>query len=99
MKFDTRHFLAVLEKEPASLWGVYFPDLPGCVGAAETADGAIVNAELALREVADDMAAEGRALPQARSIEELNADKELRAALTSGATLIAVPLRIEAAAE
>lgn len=91
-----RLVVGILEREP--LWGVYFPDLPGCVSAAETAEAAIENTEAALKEVAEDLSAEGLALPTARSIEELRADAEVWAALTSGAARVAVPLRIAEAA-
>jgi predicted RNase H-like HicB family nuclease len=94
----TRYF-AILEKQPGSLWGVYFPDLPGCVSAAETAEQAIENAEAALTEVAEDMVAEGVPLPNARSVEDLRANIEVREALASGAALVAVPLRLAEAAE
>ena len=89
-----QRYFAVLEKEPDSLWGVYFPDLPGCVAAAETADIALDNASSALREVAEDLAGEGRSLPQPRSLEELHKDGEVRQALAAGAALVAVPLLI-----
>ena len=92
-------YFAILEKEPGTLWGVYFPDVPGCVAAAETADAAVENAEAALKEIAEDIMADGLALPIARSIEELQADTEVRAALTAGAALVSVPLRITEAAE
>ena len=67
-------YFAVLEKEPGSLWSVYFPDLPGCVAAADTPDVALANAAAALKEVVEDMSADGENLPEPRSIEELNAD-------------------------
>ena len=92
-------YFAILEKEPESLWGVYFPDLPGCVAAAETADLALTNAAAALREVAEDMAMAGRSLPSPRSIEDLRADSDVRAALAAGSALVAVPLVAETAAE
>ena len=91
-------YFAILEKEPESLWGVYFPDLPGCVAAAETADLALTNAAAALREVAKDMAMAGRSLPSPRSIEDLRTDRDVQAALSAGSALVAVPL-IETAAE
>jgi predicted RNase H-like HicB family nuclease len=87
-----QRYFALLEKEPDSLWGVYFPDLPGCVAAAASAETAVANAGAALRDVAADLQAEGEALPRARNIEELNADSEVRAALAAGAALIAIPL-------
>jgi predicted RNase H-like HicB family nuclease len=90
----TRYF-AVLEKEPESLWSVYFPDIPGCVAAAGTADDALANAALALKEVAEDMLLEGAGLPKARTIVELNTDAEVREILASGAALVAVPLLLD----
>ena len=93
-------YFAVLEKEPDTLWGVYFPDLPGCVAAAEDADTALANAAAALQEFTQDMASEGRALPEPRSIEELRADAEVREALVAGSALVAVPLlTVDTAAE
>jgi predicted RNase H-like HicB family nuclease len=85
-------FFAVLEKKPGTLWGVYFPDLPGCVAAAETADVALDNAELALQEVADDLTGEGRSLPEPRSLQELQKDDEVREAFAAGAVLVTIPL-------
>ena len=69
-------YFAVLEKEPESLWSVYFPDLPGCVAAADTPDAALANAAAALKEVVEDMTADGESLPKPRSIEELNTDRQ-----------------------
>jgi len=92
-------YFGILEKEPGTLWGVYFPDLPGCVSAADTAETAVENAELALAEIAEDMIAAGAALPSARSIEALQSDPEVREALATGAALVSIPLRIRQAAE
>ena len=88
-------YFAVLEKEPESLWGVYFPDIPGCVAAAETADATLANAVAALKDVAEERAADGRAMPKARSLEEIQADEEVRVALTAGAALVAVPFVLD----
>ena len=93
-------YVAVLEKEPDTLWGVYFPDLPGCVAAAEDVDTALANAAAALQEIMQDMTSEGKALPEARSIEELRADGEVRDALAAGSALVAIPfLIVDTAAE
>ena len=92
-------YFGILEKERDTLWGVYFPDLPGCVGAAETAEMAIENAEAALKEVTQDMRAEGLALPTARSLEELQSNTEVKAALAAGAALVAIAFSMAEAAE
>ena len=43
------HYVAVLEKEPDSDFGIYFPDLPGCVTAGDDEDEALRNAEEVLQ--------------------------------------------------
>ncbi len=43
------HYVAILEKEPDSDFGIYFPDLPGCVTAGDDADEALRNAEEVLQ--------------------------------------------------
>ncbi len=78
---------------------MYFPDLPGCVAAADNADTALANAAAALWEVTEDMKSEGRALPEARSVEELRVDAEVKEALAAGAALIVIPLTLDTAAE
>jgi len=89
----------VIEKANGN-YSAYVPDLPGCVAAAETADVALDNAASALREVAEDVADEGRSLPEPRSLEELQRDGEVREALSAGAALVAVPLLlVDTAAE
>lgn len=45
---DRYHFIAVLEYGESGTIGVYFPDLPGCVSAADTTEQAITNAKEAL---------------------------------------------------
>jgi predicted RNase H-like HicB family nuclease len=88
-------YFAVLEKEPTSSWSVYAPDIPGCVAAADTPDEALANAALALKEVVEDVTADERAAPKARTIEELNADPEVHEILAGGAALVAVPLLLD----
>lgn len=83
-------YLGILEKEPGTLWGIWFPDLPGCVTAGETADIAIDRAPEVLRLWVDDARADNEVLPQARSIEELREDAEVREALAAGHAVILV---------
>jgi len=90
----TRYF-AVLEKEPKTLWSVFFPDVLGCVAAAKTADEAVAKAALALKDIAEDLVAKGKNLPTPRTIEALNADPEVRNVLATGAALVAVPLLLD----
>ena len=41
-------FIGVVEKDPGSAWGVWFPDVPGCFSAADEVDDLFPNACLAL---------------------------------------------------
>ena len=83
-------YLGILEKEPGTLWGIWFPDLPGCVTAGETADIAIDRAPEALQLWVEDARADSEPLPRPRSIEELRQDAEVRQALAAGQAVIVV---------
>ncbi|OCC05240.1 hypothetical protein BA190_10075 [Labrys sp. WJW] len=87
-------YIAVLEKEPGTLWSVYFPDLPGCTTAGETMQEAASKAQEALRLWAEDALDRGEALPQPSPADaiafELDANGEK-------GTLFAVPLLTNAA--
>jgi predicted RNase H-like HicB family nuclease len=84
-------YIAILEKEPESLWGVYFPDLPGCVTAGQTADQATRRAVEALRLYVE-TAGPDQAMPQPRSLDDLLGDPEISAALAAGAVAFRVPV-------
>jgi predicted RNase H-like HicB family nuclease len=85
-------YAAVIHKDEDSAYGVYFPDLIGCFGAGDTEDEALDNARISLRIYADDLIESGEALPRARSIHELRADKDVCASLGEGGFLVLVPL-------
>jgi predicted RNase H-like HicB family nuclease len=85
-------YVAILEKEHGSLWGVWFPDCPGCVTAAESMQAAVAQAVAALRLWAEGAAAEGDALPEPRSLDALREDPDVREALQRGDAAIVVPL-------
>ena len=63
----TPHYLAIIEKTEDSDYGVFFPDVPGCVTAGLTLDEARVFASEALSLHLED----DPALPKARSLKEL----------------------------
>lgn len=93
-------YLGILEKEPGTLWGIWFPDLPGCVTAGETADIAIDRAPEVLQLWVDDARADNEPLPRPRSIEDLRHDSEVRQALAAGHAVIVVQAHeLEAAAD
>lgn len=84
----------VVQKDPDSSYGVYFPDLNGCYAAGDTASEAVSNGRTSLRIYADAMHPDGSTLPPARSIEQLMQDPELTDNI-AGAFLIAIPLSSE----
>lgn len=91
-----QRFVAVIEKDPNSAFGVWFPDVEGCFSAGETLDEAITNASQALRQHCEALESAGRSISKARSIEVLQREKEVRNAIRSGAVLFAVPLLADA---
>ncbi|HDL17403.1 MAG TPA: HicB family protein, partial [Rhizobiales bacterium] len=70
-------FPAILEKEPDSVYGVTFPDFPGCVSAGDTAEEALVNAHEALAGHVALMVQDGEALPKPTAVEDVAADPDV----------------------
>ena len=56
-------YIALIHKEPASDYGVSFPDFPGCVTAGATLDEARRGAVEALAFHIDGMVEDGEAIP------------------------------------
>lgn len=69
---------AILEKEPASAYGVAFPDFPGLVSAGTTAEEALVNAHEALAGHVTLMVQDGDSLPNPTPIESVTADPDVQ---------------------
>jgi predicted RNase H-like HicB family nuclease len=90
------NYVAVIEKEPDSAFGVWFPDVEGCFSAGDTLDEAVSNAAAALRQHAEAMESSGRRVPPARSIDEVRLDEDVTIAVEGGAVLFAVPLLADA---
>lgn len=85
------HYIAIIHKEPGSIYGVSFPDLPGVV-AAESLDAALSEAAEALAFAAEDWEQlTGMPLPRPRSLEALQADAEF-ASMADKAVVAVVPL-------
>ena len=92
------HYIAIIHKEPGSIYGVSFPDLPGVVAAAESLDAALSEAAEALAFAAEDWEQlMGTPLPRLRSLDALQADTEF-AAMADRAVVAAVPLPAQVAA-
>lgn len=83
------HYTALVDGQEGG-WGVYFPDLAGCVAMGDTVDQALENAREALRDWSEAMAARGHPVPPARSATELVRDAAVREALSEGATMARV---------
>lgn len=80
-------YLAVVDKEADSAYGLWFPDVPGCFSAADDEDDILKNAIEALL-----LHLEDQPRPDARPVHEVARDPEVAKALAAGAYLLAVPL-------
>ena len=92
-RYETvKTYLAYVYKDPASSFGVSFPDLPGCYGAGESYDEAIENAKVSLREYAQAMADDGMDMPKPRTHGDLAANATEKIEMSKAAFVIEVPL-------
>ena len=90
------HYVAVIEKEEDSAFGVWFPDVEGCFSAGDTLDEAVTNAAVALRQHVEAIESAGKTAPQARSVDAVLRERDVKAAAKGGALLFAVPLLADA---
>jgi predicted RNase H-like HicB family nuclease len=90
------YYVAVIEKDADSAFGVWFPDVEGCFSAGDTVEEAAANAAAALRQHAEAVESAGRRVPQARSIDDVLLDEDVMASIEAGAVLFAVPLLADA---
>lgn len=81
-------FIAILEKDDTSDFGVMFPDLPGVVTAGTTLDEASTMAVEALAMHIEGMIEDGAAIPEPSTLEAIMADPENR----DGVAFFAVPV-------
>ena len=80
-------YVGVVEKDPGSAWGIWFPDVAGCTSAADELDDIFLNACQAL-----EFHLEGLEAPSPRPAEEVLMLQEVRGAFGRGAFLMMVPL-------
>src|SRR5262249_62162865 len=88
-----RHYIGVVHKDAESDYGVSFPDFPGAVTAARTQDEAVEMAAEALALHVEGMLADGEAIPDPSSLDQVRADPDFRDGLP-----VLVPLKSEALA-
>lgn len=83
-------YVALVE-EDAGLFGVVFPQLPGCAAMGETIDEAVAHATDALSEwMADVTAAGKRYAPE--SLREVTRREDVREAIRQGSVPVLIPL-------
>lgn len=67
------HYIALIHKEPASGYGVSFPDVLGVTATADTLDSALHEAGVALGFAFEDWQGD---LPASRTLDQLRLDPE-----------------------
>lgn len=85
-----RQYVALIHKDPASDYGVSFPDVPGCVTAGRSLDDARRLAEEALSFHLNSLEQDGEVAPEPSSLETIMSEPENRSGV---AILVAVPER------
>ncbi len=81
-----RYFIGVVHQEGQSAFGIHFPDVPGCFSAADDMQDLLANATEALS-----LHLEDEAIPDARPLDDVRSDEEVKEDLANGAFLLAVP--------
>lgn len=92
----TTQYVAMVEKDPDSAFGIWFPDVEGCFSAGDTLAEASANAAAALRQHVEALESAGRSVPPARAVDDVLRDDDVREAMAAGAVLLAVPLLSDA---
>lgn len=70
-------YIAFVHKDPDSVYGVSFPDIPGCISAGDTIDEAVRNGVEALSGHVRMLEADGDPVPQPRDFDAIMADESL----------------------
>jgi len=70
-------YIAFIHKEPDSIYGVSFPDVPGCISAGDTIDDAVRNAVEALSGHVRMLEADGDPVPPPRDFDAIMNDPDL----------------------
>jgi predicted RNase H-like HicB family nuclease len=87
------YYIALIHKEPGSVYGVSFPDVPGVTAAADSIDEAMERAREVLAFAAEDWRdLRHEDFPGPRTIDEIREDPELADDLAD-AIIAAIPMR------
>jgi predicted RNase H-like HicB family nuclease len=92
----TKYYLGMIEKEADSAFGIWFPDMPGCLPASDAFDDLPRIAAIMLRQHVEALESAGLPVPAPRPLAEAMAVPEVREALSRGATTMLVPLLADA---
>lgn len=84
-------YIAFIHKDPDSVYGVSFPDVPGCISAGDTIDDAVRNAVEALSGHIRMLEADGDPVSSPRDFDAIMNDPDL-AEDREGAMTTVVPL-------
>jgi predicted RNase H-like HicB family nuclease len=84
-------YIAFIHKDPDSIYGVSFPDVPGCISAGDTIDEAVRNAVEALSGHIRMLEAYGDPVPSPRDFDAIMNDPDI-AEDREGAMTTVVPL-------
>ncbi|MCY4242050.1 MAG: type II toxin-antitoxin system HicB family antitoxin [Rhodobacter sp.] len=79
-------YIGVVEKDPDSAYGIWFPDIPGCFSAADREEDLFPNACRAIV-----LHLEGWEIPGPRGIGEIRCLERVRRVNERGAYLMSVP--------
>ena len=71
------YYPAIVEVGPGPGYGVFFPDLPGCVSAGDTLQETARNAEIALQLHIAGMIEDGERIPPASELDAIPRDHEI----------------------
>ena len=85
-----RDYLGIVEKDPNSAYGIWFPDLPGCFPAADEFDDLPRVAAEVLRLHIEAPESNGRAVPIPRSTADVMNDRHVRKSVRAGASTLLV---------
>jgi predicted RNase H-like HicB family nuclease len=77
----TRSYIGLIRKEADTAYGIDFPDFPGCIGSAETAEACLDDGRAALQAHVQFMLDQGLPLPEPSGLDAVLADPDNHDAL------------------
>jgi predicted RNase H-like HicB family nuclease len=85
-----KHVVGIVH-EAKGVYGLSFPDLPGCIAAGESLDEAMRKGRAAARVYAESLIEDGEPLPVLRSLDQLKSDRHFLEDSEDG-MIVAVPV-------